>query len=65
VVDIHPDGAVYGYIERGDVIKKINTKYIKNMRDYRMMAEKLAKSDKPIVFLIKRGETSRFITITP
>jgi len=65
VVDVHPDGAVYGYIERGDVIKKINTKYIKNMRDYRMMAEKLAKSDKPIVFLIKRGETSRFITITP
>jgi len=65
VVDVHPDGAVYGYIERGDVIKKINTRYIKNMRDYRMMAEKLAKSDKPIVFLIKRGETSRFITITP
>lgn len=65
VVDVHPDGAVYGYIERGDVIKKINTKYIKNMRDYRMMAEKLAKSDKPIVFLVKRGETSRFITITP
>lgn len=65
VVDVHPDGVVYGYIERGDVIKKINTKYIKNMRDYRTMAEKLAKSDKPIVFLIKRGETSRFITITP
>ena len=65
VVDVHPDGAVYGYIEKGDVIKKINTKYIKNMQDYRMMAEKLAKSDKPIVFLIKRGETSRFITITP
>jgi len=65
VVDVHPDGAVYGYIERGDVIKKINTKYIKNMQDYRMTTEKLAKSDKPIVFLIKRGETSRFITITP
>jgi len=65
VVDVHSEGVAYGYIERGDVIKKINTKYIKNMRDYRMMAEKLAKSDKPIVFLIKRGETSRFITITP
>jgi len=65
VVDVHSEGAAYGYIERGDVIKKINTKYIKNMRDYKMMAEKLTKSNKPIVFLIKRGETSRFITITP
>lgn len=65
VVDVHSEGAAYGYIERGDVIKKINTKYIKNMRDYRMTTEKLAKSDKPIVFLIKRGETSRFMIITP
>ncbi len=65
VVGVKPDGAVYGYIRRGDVIKKINTEYIRNIRDYDAVRKKLEKSDKPIVFLVKRGKTSRFITITP
>lgn len=65
VVDVQPEGAAYGYIVKRDVIKKINTKYIRDMRDYDAVKKKLEKSDKPIVFLVKREKTTRFITITP
>lgn len=65
VINVQPEGAAYRYIKKGDIIKKINTEYIENKQDYNAVKKKLENSDKPIVFLVKRGEASRFITITP
>lgn len=65
VLNVQTDGAAYGYMERGDVIKKINNDQIKDIKDYNTAKERLIDSEKPVVFLVKRGETSRFITISP
>ena len=65
VMDVQPDGAAYGYLQRGDVIKRVNREDIRNIRDYNRVRRKLADIDKPIVFLVRRGEASRFVTITP
>lgn len=65
VISVQREGVAYGYIEKGDIIKKINNEYIMDIKDYNLINEKLRNSDKPIVFLIKKGDVSRFITITP
>ncbi len=65
VMNVQAEGAGYGYMQVGDVIKKINNAYIRNLEDYNAIKENLKDSDSPIVILIKRGDISRFITITP
>ncbi len=65
ITDVQSDGAAYGYIERGDVIKKINNEYVRNVSDYEAIRKEIEESDRPIVFLVKRKTRSIFVTITP
>ncbi|MDP2800221.1 MAG: DegQ family serine endoprotease [Deltaproteobacteria bacterium] len=49
---------------QGDVIKEINRKSIKNLRDYRMAMDKAAKED-TILFLVQREGQTLYLSITP
>jgi serine protease Do len=47
---------------QGDIIKEINRKGIKNLRDYRMAMDKAAKED-TILFLVQREGQTLYLTI--
>jgi serine protease Do len=49
---------------QGDIIKEINRKGIKNLRDYRMAMGKAAKED-TILFLVQRKGQTLYLSITP
>jgi serine protease Do len=49
---------------QGDIIKEINRKGIKNLRDYRMAMDKAAKED-TILFLVQRKGQTLYLSITP
>ncbi len=51
-------------IQVGDVIKEINRNPIRNLKDFENIIEKLDKN-RPILFLIKRGNQSLYISIKP
>jgi serine protease Do len=50
-------------IRRGDVIKKIGNKKIRNLSDYEKIRKKLRDVKKPIIFKIKRGERIIFVAL--
>jgi len=52
-------------INPGDVIRKINRITIADKNDYVRAKKMYTSSNKPIVFLIKQKNISRFVTITP
>ncbi|MDD5153535.1 MAG: DegQ family serine endoprotease [Thermodesulfobacteriota bacterium] len=49
---------------QGDIIKEINRKSIKNLKDYRMAMDKAAKED-AILFLVQREGQTLYLSITP
>ncbi|MDI6790964.1 MAG: DegQ family serine endoprotease [Thermodesulfobacteriota bacterium] len=49
---------------QGDIIKEINRKGIKNLRDYRMAMDKTAKED-TILFLVQREGQTLYLSINP
>jgi serine protease Do len=51
-------------LRRGDIIKEIDRKPIKNMKDYTRAVSDTAKSD-VILFLIERGESTIYIVVKP
>ncbi|MBI5804790.1 Do family serine endopeptidase [candidate division TA06 bacterium] len=64
IAEIEPDSpADDAGIQRGDVIKKINNKIIRNLSDYSSILNSELKSDKPVVFLLKRGQNTLFIAV--
>jgi serine protease Do len=51
-------------IQIGDVIKEINRRPVKNLEEYESLMEKID-VHKPILFLIKRGTQSLYISVRP
>lgn len=49
-------------IQVGDIIKEVNRKTVKNMKDYENAMEKTGK-DKPVLLLIKRGGQTFYVSI--
>ncbi len=56
--------AAEGGIRRGDVIQEVNRKPVENIEDFGQAIEE-AKGQESILFLIKRGESSLFVTVSP
>jgi len=54
-------------VQRGDIIKEVNDTKVKDVYDYNAAMDR-AKSKspkKPIVFLVKRGDTTQFLAVDP
>jgi serine protease Do len=63
VTDIAPDSPVIDAgIKPGDVIKEVNRNPIKNIKDYEAVMDRREKSS-PILFLIKRGGQTFYISV--
>lgn len=63
VIDVLPNSlADEAGIEVGDIIKEINKNPVKNLKDYEALIERVNK-DKPLLFLIKRGNQTLYISI--
>jgi len=66
IADIEPDSpADEAGLAKGDVIKKINGRAVRNLSDYSGIIKSEAKGEKPVVFLIKRGQNTIFIAVKP
>jgi len=54
-------------LQRGDVIKEVNDQSVKDVTDYNAAVTKARDKNpaKPIVFLIKRGDATRFLAVQP
>ncbi|MDI6740468.1 MAG: trypsin-like peptidase domain-containing protein, partial [Candidatus Edwardsbacteria bacterium] len=70
LLDIEPGSAADdGGLRKGDVVKKIAGKEIKTLPDYEKAVKSLDKTDKPVVFLVKRqdqsGEYTLFVVVKP
>jgi serine protease Do len=54
-------------LQRGDVIKEVNDQSVKDVTDYNAAVAKARDKNptKPIVFLIKRGDATRFLAVQP
>ena len=64
IAEIEPDSpADDAGIQRGDIIKKINSRLVKNLSDYSGILKSELKGDKPVVFLLKRGQNTLFIAV--
>lgn len=63
VADVAQDSpAAKGMIARGDIILQIGDKSIKDLTQYRSAIKDL-KSNEPVLFLIKRGQSTMFVTM--
>lgn len=63
VVDTAPDGPAHDAgIQPGDVIKEVNRKPVRNLKDYDSLMGKTEKG-KPVLFLIKRGGQTFYVSI--
>jgi serine protease Do len=63
VVDVSPGGpAAHAGIQPGDIIMEVNHKPVKNLADYDD-AMKERPTDKPLLFLIKRGSVTFFVLL--
>lgn len=63
VIDVLPNSlADEAGIEVGDIIKEINKNPVKNLKDFETLIERVNK-DKPLLFLIKRGNQTLYISI--
>lgn len=49
----------------GDIIKEVNRSPIRNLKEYESLIEKIIDVNRPILFLIKRGNQSLYISIRP
>ena len=68
VVDVSQGGAADDAgLQRGDVIKEVNDQSVKDVTDYNAAVTKARDKNpaKPIVFLIKRGDATRFLAVQP
>jgi Do/DeqQ family serine protease len=52
-------------IQEGDVIIKINREKVNDTKDFNAIARKLAKTQKPILFQLRREKDTYFITVKP
>ena len=50
-------------LARGDLIKEINGKKVKSLKDYLKITKKALKGKSPIRLLVKRGEYTFFTAI--
>ncbi len=51
-------------MRRGDVVQEVNRKPVENVEEFGQAIEE-AKSQESILFLIRRGESSLFVTVSP
>lgn len=68
VVDVTPgSGAEDAGLQRGDVIKELNDKAVRDTFEYEeALKQARAKNPKkPVVFLIKRGNATQFVAVQP
>ncbi len=68
VVEIAPgSGADDAGLQRGDVIKEVNDKAVKDEFEYNDAIEQARTKNpkKPVVLLIKRGDTTQFVAVQP
>lgn len=68
IVEVAPgSGADDAGLQRGDVIKEVNDKVVKDEFEYNdAVDQSKAKSPKkPVVLLIKRGDTTQFVAVQP
>jgi serine protease Do len=64
IADIEPDSpADEAGLAKGDIIKKINNRTIKNLSDYSGIIKDTGKGDKPVIFLVKRGQNTLFVAV--
>ena len=65
VMMVSPDGlADESGIRRGDIIKEVNRKPIKDLEEYQKLIERID-HDKNILFFIKRGNNTMFVLLKP
>ena len=63
VVDTAPGGPAHDAgIQPGDVIKEVNRKPVRSLKDYDSLMGKTEKG-KPVLFLIKRGGQTFYVSI--
>jgi len=68
VVEVAPgSGADDAGLQRGDVIKEVNDKAVKDVFEYNDALEQARSKNakKPVVLLIKRGDSTQFIAVQP
>jgi serine protease Do len=64
IADIEPNSpADDAGLAKGDIIKKINNRTIKNLSDYSSIIKNVAKGERPVIFLIKRGQNTMFVAV--
>jgi serine protease Do len=54
-------------LDRGDVIKEVNDRPIQDVSDFNaaIKAARSKNAAKPVVFLVKRGDATQFVAVTP
>jgi len=52
-------------IQEGDVITEVYTQDVGNLDDYVAIAKKLKERKDPIAFLVKRGRSTNYVTVSP
>jgi len=63
VIDVTPDSpADDAGIEAGDVIKEVDRRAVRNLKEYHDIMSRIAK-DKQVLFLIKRGSQTLYVSI--
>jgi serine protease Do len=68
VIEVAPgSGADDAGLQRGDVIKEVNDKPVKDVFEYNDTLEQARSKNpkKPVVLLIKRGDSTQFIAVQP
>jgi len=52
-------------LQEGDVITEVYTQSVKGLDDYITISKKLKDRKDPIAFLVKRGRTTNYVTVSP
>jgi S1-C subfamily serine protease len=52
-------------LQEGDVITEVYTQSVKGLDDYVTISKKLKDRKDPIAFLVKRGRTTNYVTVSP
>ena len=65
ITDVQPgSSAAEQRLRPGDLIKEVNRQRIQNLRDYNQAMQK-AKKDEGLLLLVKRGESTFYVALTP
>jgi serine protease Do len=65
VTDVEPDSpAERAGVRRGDIIREINRKPVKNVRDFERLTKELSPGS-PVLLLLGRGNATIFLSISP